>query len=118
MVLLLSSQPRTLLAVIAVWVSRRLSQVVIFMVFRLIFFVMTAVLALDSLLGLFAILTLPNFERCRFSFALILRFLVFTLATESVEIECIVVECVVFISAPVCSLFPETVACHHESKEK
>ena len=116
---LLSSQPRTLLAVIAVFFVSRCFQVVIDMVFRIIFlFLLTAALVLDSLWGLFAILTLPHFECCRFSFALILCFLLFTLATESVEIESIVVECVVFISAPVCSLFPETVACHHECKEK
>ena len=82
------------------------------MVFRLIFFVMTAVLVLDSLLGRFAILTLPRFECCRFSFALILRFLVFTLATESVEIErSIALEKILSIFAAVCSLFPETAAC-------
>ena len=84
------------------------------MVFRIIFqFLLTTALVLDSLLGLFAILTLPRFERCRFSFALILRFLVFTLATESVEIVSIVLEYVLFIFAAVCSLFPETAACHH-----
>ena len=80
---LLSSQPRTLLAVLTVFV-----------------------------VSLFeAILALPRFERCRFSFALILRFLVFTLTTQSVEIVRIVVEFVVFIFAAVRSLFPETVAC-------
>ena len=76
-------------------------------------FLLTAALRLDSLWGLFAILTLPHFERCRFSFALILRFLLFTLATESVEIVSIVLEYVLFIIAAVCSIFPETAACHH-----
>ena len=56
---------------------------------------------------------MPRFERCRFSFALELRFLVFTLTTESVEIVRIVVELVVFVFAAVSGLFPETVACHH-----
>ena len=61
-----------------------------------------------------ASITLPRFERCRFSFALILRFLVFTLATESVEIErSIALEKILSIFAAVCSLFPETAACHH-----
>ena len=74
---------------------------------------MTTVLVPDSLFGLWALFALPRFERCRFSFALELRFLVFTLTTESVEIVRIVVELVVFIFAAVRSLFPEAVACDH-----
>ena len=95
----------------------RLFQVVIVMVFRVsIIFFITAVLVLSCFFtfGFVAILALPLlFECSRFSFALELRFLVFTLTAESVEIVRIVVERVVFISAAVRGLFPETVACHH-----
>ena len=82
---------------------------------RTLFAVITVFPAIlfDSLFGHCAILALPLFERCRFSFALELRFLVFTLTTQSVEIVRIVVERVVFIFAAVRGLFPETVACHH-----
>ena len=87
------------------------------MVFRLIFvgFSTAALLFMVSLFGFFcfAILALPLFERCRFFFALELRFLVLTLTTESVEIVRIVVELVVFIFAAVRSLLPEAVPCHH-----
>ena len=114
---LLSSQPRTLLAVITVFFVSRFIQVVKVMVFRFICVGLCAavLLFLNSLFGfrLWAILTLPLFERSRFSFALVLRFLVFTLTTKSVEIVRIVVELVVFIFAAVRGLFPETVACHH-----
>ena len=74
---------------------------------------MTTVLVPDSLFGLWAFLALPRFELSRGCFALELRFLVRTLATESVEIVRIVVEFVVFIFAAIRGLFPETVACHH-----
>ena len=74
-----------------------------------------AVLAVFCVSLFKAILALPRFERCRFSFALILRFLLFTLATESVEIVSIIVlEKILFIFAAVCSLFPETAACQHK----
>ena len=105
---------RTLFAVITVFLVSRFLQVVIGLVFGLICVgFCAAALLFDSLCRLWAILALRRFERCRFSFALILRFLVFTLTTESVEIVRIVVELVVFIFAAVRSLFPETVACHH-----
>ena len=45
--------------------------------------------------------------------ALELRFLVFTRATESVEIVRIVPERVVFVFAAVRGLFPDTVTCHY-----
>ena len=105
---------RTLFAVITVFLVSRFFQVVIGLVFRLICVVFcAAVLLFDSLCRLWAILALPRFERCRFSFALELRFLLFTLTTQSVEIVRIVVEFVVFIFAAIRGLFPETVACHH-----
>ena len=110
---------RTLFAVITVFLVSRFFQVVIGLVFRLICVVFcAAALLFDSLCRLWAILALPRFELSRGCFALILRFLVFTLTTKSVEIVCIMFELIVFISAAVRSLFPETVAWHHESEEK
>ena len=115
MLLPLQTSARTLLAVITVFFVIRFFQVVIGSVFRLIFvFLLTAVLVPDFFFGIFAILTLPRFECCRFSFALELRFLVFTLTTKRVEIVRIVVELVVFVFAAVRGLFPETVACRHK----
>ena len=63
----------------------------------------------SSLLSLCA---LPCIELMRLFLALEFRVLL-VLSTESVEIVRIVVERVVFISAAVRGLFPETVACHH-----
>jgi len=63
-----------------------------------------------SFFSLWAFLALPRFDRCRLSFALKLRFLVYTLTTKREEIVRIVVELVVFVFAAVRGLFPETVA--------
>ena len=112
--MLLSPHTRTLFAVITVFFVSRFFQVVIGLVFRLICVVFcAAALLFDSLCRLWALLTLPRFDRCRFSFALELRFLVYTLTTKREEIVRIVVEFVVFVFAAVRGLFPETVACHH-----
>ena len=112
--MLLSPHTRTLFAVITVFFVSRFFQVVIGLVFRLICVVFcAAALLFDSLCRLWAFLALPRFELSRGCFALEFRFLVRTLATESVEIVRIVVELVVFIFAAVRGLFPETVACHH-----